>query len=628
MRGKANLVRCAARHPLVESLCILILLVAMSTATAQTPIPEPSGPSRIIYVDDDAVGANNGSSWTDAYNYLQDALAVALEGDEIRVAQGIYRPDLGGDNTAGDRRATFQLINGVIIKGSYAGLSEDDPNAVNVNLYKSFLSGDLNCDDVGRWLPGRIIFHIQPKGDNSCHIVTGSGVDETAILNGFTIIGGYCISDDCNDEPRGGAAIRVESGRAKILSCLIIFNVSFGGDVVFNTNSNPTFIDCVFSENGGGSMENIASSPEITNCTFEFSTTGMKNRNGSSPALTNCVFRDNSWYGMENHTGSSPTLTNCKFEQNQRGLKNNSDCNAVLVDCKFKNNEDYGLSSGSNTNLIITNCTFENNGDGGIGSGPTCNLMLNNCLFSGNGNSRSFGGYGSGLSSLQSDLVLYNCKFIGNVAKYDGGGIKSIASSLRLYNCTFSDNSAESGGAMDISSDSILTLYNCIINNNSADDGGSGIDISSGKATLYNCTLSGNTTRWWRGGEGGGIYNSGNRSEIILTNCILWGNTSVQIYGEANVSYSDIQGGLSGEGNIDVDPLFADEAYGDYHLKSQAGRWDPVSQTWVQDDITSPCIDAGDPSADWSAEPEPNGGRINMGAYGGTPEASLSLAAN
>ena len=63
---------------------------------------------------------------------------------------------------------------------------------------------------------------------------------------------------------------------------------------------------------------------------------------------------------------------------------------------------------------------------------------------------------------------------------------------------------------------------------------------------------------------------------------------------------------------------------GDYHLKSQAGRWDPNSQSWVIDDVTSPCIDAGDPNSPVALEPFPNGGIINMGAYGGTAEASKS----
>ena len=64
---------------------------------------------------------------------------------------------------------------------------------------------------------------------------------------------------------------------------------------------------------------------------------------------------------------------------------------------------------------------------------------------------------------------------------------------------------------------------------------------------------------------------------------------------------------------------------GDYHLKSAAGRWDAGAQAWVYDDVTSPCVDAGDPVSDWRGEFWPHGGRINMGAYGGTRWASMSL---
>ena len=97
-----------------------------------------------------------------------------------------------------------------------------------------------------------------------------------------------------------------------------------------------------------------------------------------------------------------------------------------------------------------------------------------------------------------------------------------------------------------------------------------------------------------------------------------------------------------GEGNVDADPCFVKPGYwdpngtpadanddfwveGDYHLKSQAGRWDPNDRTWVTDSVTSPCIDAGDPNSPIGDEPAPNGGRIN-GAYGGTPEASQSYS--
>jgi hypothetical protein len=85
-----------------------------------------------------------------------------------------------------------------------------------------------------------------------------------------------------------------------------------------------------------------------------------------------------------------------------------------------------------------------------------------------------------------------------------------------------------------------------------------------------------------------------------------------------------VQGGWPGEANIDASPCFSDPNNSDYHLRSEAGRWDPVAEDWVVDDVTSPCIDRGDPNSTVSDEPDPNGGIINMGAYGGTAEASMS----
>ncbi len=120
-----------------------------------------------------------------------------------------------------------------------------------------------------------------------------------------------------------------------------------------------------------------------------------------------------------------------------------------------------------------------------------------------------------------------------------------------------------------------------------------------------------------------------NNSSPTVTNCILWNDSPQEIWGwgpNPVFTYSDVQGGWPGEGNIDADPLFADPANGDYHLKSQTGRWNPQTPGWwTQGDVTSPCIDAGNPNSDWSAELSPHGERINMGVYGGTSQASKSF---
>src|SRR4030042_6051166 len=139
-----------------------------------TPFGEPG---TIHYVDDDATGANDGSCWEEAFVYLQDALAAAHYGDEILVAQGIYKPDQGSGVTTGDREATFQLINGVTIKGGYAGLGEPDPNARDVDLFHTILSGDLNGDDVDVPEPGDL-WYESTRADNSFHVVVGSGTGD------------------------------------------------------------------------------------------------------------------------------------------------------------------------------------------------------------------------------------------------------------------------------------------------------------------------------------------------------------------------------------------------------------------------------------------------------------------
>jgi hypothetical protein len=79
---------------------------------------------------------------------------------------------------------------------------------------------------------------------------------------------------------------------------------------------------------------------------------------------------------------------------------------------------------------------------------------------------------------------------------------------------------------------------------------------------------------------------------------------------------------LTQSGYCYTDPMMADSDNGDYHLLSEFGRYDLNSAQWVLDDVTSPCVDTGDPTDNPMGEPMPNGGRINVGAYGGMGHAS------
>jgi len=120
-----------------------------------------------------------------------------------------------------------------------------------------------------------------------------------------------------------------------------------------------------------------------------------------------------------------------------------------------------------------------------------------------------------------------------------------------------------------------------------------------------------------------------------IESCILWNNTSGDIFTEAffpEITYSCIERAVEGEGNISIEPLFVDPNIGDYHLRSQLGRYlsdqsgssGPKPENWVTDEDNSPCIDAGRATVNPMCESMPNGGRVNIGAYGGTPFASKS----
>jgi len=111
-------------------------------------------------------------------------------------------------------------------------------------------------------------------------------------------------------------------------------------------------------------------------------------------------------------------------------------------------------------------------------------------------------------------------------------------------------------------------------------------------------------------------------AEPDISNSIFWNNIYGDLFG-CQARYSCIQEAGEGQGNLDIDPLFADPENGDYHLLSRRGRYWPEHNVWVLDDVISPCIDGGDPNADYFNEPKLNGGRVNMGAYGGTAYASM-----
>ncbi|HUS74115.1 MAG TPA: choice-of-anchor Q domain-containing protein, partial [Sedimentisphaerales bacterium] len=296
-----------------------------------------------------ATGANYGSSWEDAFNYLQSALSVARNGDEIRVADGIYKPDEDADNPTGtgDREATFQLKKGVTIKGGYAGTGAPDPNIRDIETYETILSGDLAGNDVDVNDPCDLL--TEPtRLENSYHVVTNSNIDETAVLDGFTITAGNANGSPDYERDRGGGMFNNGHDNPcnpTVAGCTFFGNsgVEFGGGM-FNYGHgdgecNPIITDCTFLRNAsgseGGGMSSWGGHSVVTNCTFggnysRYCGGGMSNT-GSNPTVSNCTFSYNSTNGrgggMWNYEFSSPTLTNCLFSGNSVANEGGGMCN-------------------------------------------------------------------------------------------------------------------------------------------------------------------------------------------------------------------------------------------------------------------------------------------------------------
>ena len=231
-------------------------------------------------------------------------------------------------------------------------------------------------------------------------------------------------------------------------------------------------------------------------------------------------------------------------------------------------------------NLKITGGNADGSWSDSYGGGIFCDSSsptLTNCTVSAN-----TAHWGGGIFCDSSSPPLTNCTISGNTASERGGGIYCwLDSSPTLTNCTLSDNTAsEYGGGIGCFYDSSPTLTNCTISGNTASEYGGGIYCYSSSPTLTDCTISGNTA----GKAGGGIYCSGYDSPRIL-NSILWGDSPDEIGGDTSyvrVTYSDVEGGWSGTGNIDEDPLFVAGLDGDYYLSHEE-----------IDGVDSPCLDGG-----------------------------------
>jgi hypothetical protein len=320
-------------------------------------------------------------------------------------------------------------------------------------------------------------------------------------------------------------------------------------------------------------------------------------------------------------------------------------------------------------NITISNNIIENNGDRGMDGGGIAmeghnvtiqnNIIRNNQAYEGAAigttddvsnyliadnrieNNTGYGYHGGGVFVNGSGTVTRNI-FAGNVIGKDNdggwGGAITIFSNpddtakvTLSHNIYYNNSTKIHGGAVFVDDGSEVRMEHELLYNNKSEKNGSAIHVDDASdhrpSVLYmdNCTVANNIST----SNGAALYVEASITQI--QNCIFWNNgndfETVPDNGHnanLSVNYTLTQQGFTGTGNISSNPLFADAPNSDFHLQSTGGRFNPSTGQFVNDGADSPAIDAGNPSSDFSNEPAPNGGRVNLGCYGNTAEASKS----
>jgi hypothetical protein len=425
-----------------------------AVALAAVPVP-----ADVIYVDDSATaGANNGESWRDAFTDLQSALAIAKAGDEIRVAQGTYKPAPPG----GDRTISFNLVSGTILQGGYAGFGASDPDANDPKRFITTLSGDI--DEPPPQYPTYC-------GEDSFHVVYGDHLAVGTELRGVVVRSGCAFGDD-EQWYGGGLHLRGESHMVIADSWFLNNWAYYGAGVYVSHASRAQFERCQFRENQLPTPGSFAGAGALCN---------------GQVAFLECTFRNNSAaHDAGGVLGSQVVLHSCLFVDN--GAENG------------------GAVGGASAAI---NCVFLSNGATQGGAVRQVDVLLN-CTFIGN----HAGEYGGGAVAYSDRII--NCLFVGNGAYSSKGGAVRVSGAAEIRNCTFVGNESVgppySGGGAIYAQSGHAVITNCITWRNSVDEvvnEGTQILLENATMNVQNSCVDGWTSTL------GGVGNHGNDPRFV-----------------------------------------------------------------------------------------------------------------
>ncbi|MBD3374449.1 T9SS type A sorting domain-containing protein [candidate division KSB1 bacterium] len=365
--------------------------------------------------------------------------------------------------------------------------------------------------------------------------------------------------------------LSIEPGAILIFDDSDQVGINLSGELIAKgTESNPIIFTCKTLFNGS-----------------KLSWQGIKADEGSKLVLQHCHL-DNAVFGVQAQSGtdleiSNSSLTECYSTAIVIGDEGFGSSNHIIRENIIENNKEWGIKlvcvatiNDKNIQTPIKGNLIQNNGAGGL-------------YLEARGAGSSSWTSTSATAEIESEITSNQIRFNNGPAlqfRADGKRTEGQHSvhvahgyvSPLIQNNIFEGNSA-----------SILS------------------NTGVGSSNLNNCTIQLDKNTFFNAGP----FELDGNTIVSLTNSIIWGHVapvvSLQNSAEMTITYSNIKGGFEGTGNLELEPLFVDAENGNFHLSP-----------------TSPCIDSGDPAADYTSEPMPNGGRVNMGAFGNTKDAQTS----
>jgi parallel beta-helix repeat protein len=581
------------------------------------------------------------------YATIQAAIDAANPGDEVVVQPGTYHELIDFKGKAITVRSTDPLDPAVV-----AATIIDGQDLGTVVKFQS-------SEGAGSVLRGLTIRE-------------GKGIGGGLYINGSPTVEYNVIQ--WNNSTQHGGGILVQAGSPTVQHNTVAYNVSaeMGGGLCVLSQAAPvitmnTIHDNIGHGGGGVAFKGACASLVFEGNTLQGNSGGLKGGGLYCTDATVTLIKANEFISnTADFGGGIACLSQCAATIEDNTIRENEatdfgggiylqgECAGVIRGNTIRQNLagcDVADGGGgiacrlSSVPLIEDNTIVENEaGCPGNGGGVLCDESAPHLLRNTIADNRATGDYAAGggicvystghLPAHVPSFVIEGNTIRDNVSDFEGGGIWCHVRDVAIEANIITGNTAASDGGGAYLGGSPADFAHNVVAGNTAGLHGGGLCAFFPTGSLASNTFSGNGVG--PGGEGGGLYLYLD-APLAITNSIVAFSTSgggVFCTGvAANITYCDVYGNAggdyvgeapcSGSGCLSRDPLFADAENGDFHLKSCGGRWTP-GDLWVIDTVHSPCIDAGDPFCDHSLEPEPNGDRVNMGAYGNTPQASKS----